>query len=159
LFSGYEHEQQVKRIAEYFSCDGIIFRTMVFDPDVNVRVKSEHDQNGNFADRDLASFKDAKDAYHQLMRDLVKQQIISTHLVLNGTSVKRIFVDGGFSKNSIFMHLLAASFSDMEVFAASMAQASAVGAALVLHQKWNTKQIPNDIIGLKYYSANQTISL
>jgi glycerol kinase len=68
-------------------------------------------------------------------------------------------VDGGFSKNSVFMHLLATAFPDMEVFAASMAQASAVGAALAIHKDWNTKPIPQDIIQLKYYSAGQSVSL
>jgi len=48
--------------------------------------------------------------------------------VLKGSNVKQLFVDGGFSKNNIFMHLLAAAFPEMEVFAASTAQASAVGA-------------------------------
>ncbi len=74
--------------------------------------------------------------------------------MLKGTPVKRIFVDGGFSKNSVFMHLLAAAVPGMEVYAASMAQASAIGAALVIHKDWNTCSIPNDIIQLKYYSAH-----
>jgi glycerol kinase len=77
-------------------------------------------------------------------------------MVLKGTMVKRIFVDGGFSKNSIYMHLLSMEFPAIEVFSASMAQASAVGAALVIHNEWNRKAIPNDIIQLKYYSANQS---
>ena len=159
LFSGYEHEQQVKRIAEHFNCDAIIFRTLAFDPGINRLLKSKHEQNLDFAERDLSAFKNATEAYHQLISDLVRLQVSSTLLVLKGTPVKRIFVDGGFSKNSVFMHLLAASFPAMEVFAASMAQASAVGAALVLHQKWNTRNIPNDIIELKYYSASQTIAI
>jgi sugar (pentulose or hexulose) kinase len=159
LFSGYEHEQQVKRIAEHFNCDAIIFRTLTFDPGIDKLLKSKHEQNLNFAERDLSAFKNATEAYYQLIRDLIRLQRASTLLVLQGTPVKRIFVDGGFSKNSVFMHLLAASFPDMEVFAASMAQASAVGAALVLHQKWNTRSIPNDIIELKYYSASQTIAI
>jgi sugar (pentulose or hexulose) kinase len=159
LFSGYEHEQQVKRIAEHFNCDAIIFRTLTFDPGINKLLKSKHEQNLNFVERDLSVFKNAAEAYHQLIRDLIRLQMASTLLVLEGTPVKRIFVDGGFSKNSVFMHLLAASFPGMEVFAASMAQASAVGAALVLHQKWNTRNIPNDIIELKYYSASQTIAI
>ncbi|CAN5289590.1 FGGY-family carbohydrate kinase [soil metagenome] len=159
LFSGFEHEQQVKRIAEHFKYDAIIFRTMLFDPEVSSRLKSKHPQNINFAERVLSSFNNATEAYHQLLADLVSAQKASTRLVLKGPTVKRVFVDGGFSKNSVFMHLLAASFPEMEVFAASMAQASAVGAALVLHQQWNTKPIPNDLIELKYYSASQTMSL
>ena len=159
LFSGFEHEQQVKRIAEHFNCDAIIFRTMNFDSGINNYLKSKFDQSLNFADRNLREFNNTTEAYHQLIRDLTRAQTFSTSFVLKDTSVRRIFVDGGFSKNNVFMHLLAAAFPGMEVFAASMAQASAVGAALVLHREWNTKPIPNDIIELKYYSASQAISL
>jgi hypothetical protein len=40
----------------------------------------------------------------------------------------------------------------MEIFAASMAQATAMGAALTIHKAWNQKPFPNDIIELKYFS-------
>lgn len=166
LFSGNEHEQQVKRIAAYFNQDTIKYRNMIFDPAVTRRLKQTQKQdNGagefkkesDFAGRDLSGFQDDTEAYHQLMLDLVHLQTASTQLVLKGTAVKRIFVDGGFSKNSIFMHLLAFAFPDVEVFAASMAQATAVGAALAIHREWNTKGVPNDIIELKYYSAKQGV--
>ena len=91
--------------------------------------------------------------------DIMELQIESLQLVLKGAKVTRIFVDGGFSKNSVYMHLLAMSFPRIEVFAASMAQASAVGAALVIHKEWNRKPVPTDIINLTYYSANQTLAL
>jgi hypothetical protein len=50
------------------------------------------------------------------------------------------------------MNLLAKFFPDKEVFAASMAQATAVGTALSIHQCWNQMPLPNDIIELKYYA-------
>ncbi|MNE35584.1 hypothetical protein D3C80_1293550 [compost metagenome] len=115
------------------------------------------DKNKLFADRDLNDYPTDIMAYHQLIFDLVNQQYISTNRVLKDTQVKRIFVDGGFSKNVIFMNLLAAAFPDLEVFAAYMAQATAVGAALAIHKSWNTKPLPNDIIELKYYAAGAVL--
>jgi hypothetical protein len=50
------------------------------------------------------------------------------------------------------MNLLAAVFPHIEVFAASMAQATALGAALAIHSAWNKKPLPNNIIQLQYYS-------
>jgi sugar (pentulose or hexulose) kinase len=38
------------------------------------------------------------------------QQQFSTSMVLQGSSIKRIFVDGGFSKNAVYMNLLAIFF-------------------------------------------------
>jgi glycerol kinase len=64
-------------------------------------------------------------------------------------------VDGGFSRNVVFMNLLAMAFPQLEVYATSMAQATALGAALVIHQSWNKKPLPNTLIKLQYYSAMQ----
>jgi len=166
LFAGFEHEQMVKRIAEYFNQDEIKYRNMEFNPEIiqHINAKQVREKNqiliGNesvFKLRDLADFENDLDAYYQLMIDLVQLQVASTLLVLKNSAVKRIFVDGGFSKNSVFMNLLAAAFPQMEVFAASMAQASAMGAALSIHSAWSGKTIPAGIIGLKYYSANQSV--
>lgn len=167
LFSGLEHELQVKRIAAHFNQNVIKYRNIPFDADVIAKLKKQQPQipggvlqkESVFATRDLSAFANDVEAYHQLVLDLVNLQVESTRLLLNSTPVKRIFVDGGFSKNSIYMHLLASAFKNMETFAASMAQASAVGAALAIHKEWNTKQIPSDIIELKYYSASEAVSI
>ncbi|HEX3081583.1 MAG TPA: FGGY-family carbohydrate kinase, partial [Puia sp.] len=103
----------------------------------------------------LADFPSDTEAYHQLIMDLIDLQILSTRLVIRGSDVKRIFVDGGFSHNSVFMHMLAHVFPEMEVYAASMAQATALGAALSIHQEWNAKPVPTDLIELRYYSRDQ----
>jgi sugar (pentulose or hexulose) kinase len=77
--------------------------------------------------------------------------------VTTGTPVKRIFVDGGFGKNPVYMHLLAAAFPNMEVYAASVAQATAIGAALAIHQRWNTQPLPGDLVEMRLYTHNKTI--
>ena len=84
----------------------------------------------------------------------MSRQISATRLVLEGTEVKRIFVDGGFGKNQLYMHLLAEAFPDIEVYAASIAQATALGAALAIHPHWNSKPATADIIKLRYYNTN-----
>lgn len=165
IFAGNEHEVQVKRIAAHFNENAIRYRTLEFDMEIiqklqarNVSYASTHNAEislevSAFGVRELADFESDKEAYHQLILDLVEQQYHSTELVLKGTNTKRIFVDGGFSKNAIYMNLLAMFFPQIEVFAASMAQATAVGTAIAIHQHWNSKPLPNDIIELKYYSV------
>ena len=156
LFSGYEHEQQVKRIASHFDTDAFDYRNMDYDPAMVSAIRAKA-KKMPFSERNLEGYLNDRVAYHQLIMDLVDQQLSATNLVLKGTGVKRIFVDGGFSKNTIFMNLLAAAFPDLEVFAAHMAQATALGAALAIHDAWNTKVLPNDLIGLKYYSSLQPL--
>jgi len=164
LFAGHEHEQQVKVIADHFHQSVLKYRNMEFNPKIitELHKKDKHlnNENGNgimlkkslFEQRNMSSFATDEEAYHQLILDIVTQQYASTQLVLKGVPVKRIFVDGGFSKNFIYMNLLASFFTGKEIFAASMAQATAAGAALSIHKHWNKKPVPNDIIELKYYS-------
>jgi hypothetical protein len=39
------------------------------------------------------------------------------------------------------------------VYAASVAQATAMGAALAVHKSWNRKPVPADMVKLKYYKV------
>ncbi|MEJ0033870.1 MAG: hypothetical protein WDO15_27615 [Bacteroidota bacterium] len=50
------------------------------------------------------------------------------------------------------MKLLSQAYPKLEVYAASVTQASALGAALVIHDDWNKKAIKKDIIKLISYS-------
>ncbi len=104
-------------------------------------------------------FENYEVAYHCLLLDIMQQQFASTQSVIQHTNVNRIFVDGGFSNNSIYMHLLSSAFPQLEVYAASVAQATALGAALAIHTSWNSKPIPTDIVELKYYATIHSPSL
>lgn len=166
LFAGYEHEQQIKKLSEHFGKPLDYYKTVQYD--LNILQKrifsknfSKQDVNdslihqSDFSSRDLNIFINYEEAYHQLIEDIIAQQFHSANLVLKGTNCKRIFADGGFSNNPVYMNLLAKAFPRMEVYAASVPQASALGAALVIHQHWKSKPLPSDIIELKYYTAPQ----
>ena len=92
------------------------------------------------------------------MINIIKKQVASTKMILKNTAVKRIFIDGGFSKNQIYMNLMAQAFPHIEVYAASMAQATAMGAALAIHHKWNSHAIPGDLIELKMYTVTKEVN-
>ena len=154
LFSGHEYEQQIKRIASHFNQDVIKYRGLPYDDQMKPEADDQTSANiRRFSDIHLDRFKNDVDAYYQLMDNIVRQQKKSTNYILQDSPVKRIFVDGGFSKNAIFMNLLADAFPNIEVYAANMAQATALGTALVIHDKWNNNPVPNDLIELRYYTA------
>lgn len=162
LFAGNEHEEGIKRIADFFHQDAIKYRSVEFNPEIVERLQKQLLKEGGqseFAKRDLSVYRNYDEAYHQLMLDIMAQQVQSTKLVLNGSPVKRLFVDGGFGKNVIYMNLLAAAFPQMEIYAASMAQATSLGAALAIHKAWNKKPVPNTLIQLQYYSVTQELSV
>mgnify|MGYP001178226423 CR=1 FL=1 len=155
LFAGYEHEVQSKRIADYFNVSSAKFKSLRVDWEIIAQLQKDTIPTylDAFSKVDLSIYSDYTTAYHALILFLVQAQLAATGLVMQGSAVKRIFVDGGFSRNDIYMNLLARSFPDIEVYAASMAQATAIGAALVIHEHWNSHAIPNDIIELRYYRA------
>ncbi|MEZ0483666.1 FGGY-family carbohydrate kinase [Fibrella aquatica] len=183
LFAGNEHEQQTKRLSAHFNVPESYYKQVGYNADIIDQLQRTHaieaEPNNDHANewlgmtppatippftqsafvrRDLTLFPDYETAYHQLMLDLMAQQLISTALVIPGDSVgpiSRIFVDGGFSHNSIYMNLLAAAFPDVDIWAASVAQATSLGAALAIHDEWNAGPVPSDLIDLTYYPAPQ----
>jgi sugar (pentulose or hexulose) kinase len=138
LFAGYEHEEKVKLLSTQFNKPPDYFAKVIY--------------NEIFFTKSTKTFSNYEEAYHHLIDDIILKQIKSTKLVLNNTAVKKIFVDGGFGKNEIYMQLLANAFPQMEVYAASVSQASAIGAALVIHAGWNKKPVPGNLVYLKLYN-------
>jgi sugar (pentulose or hexulose) kinase len=170
LFAGYEHEQQVMRLAEHFNTAHDQYKTVKYDALLAKKLQRFHSlekldyttamvQQSAFKHRGLSSFETYEEAYHQLILDIVLQQVQSTKIVLNGTSVKRIFVDGGFSNNTVYMNLLANTLPGIEIFAADVPQASSLGAAVAIHEHWNKNPLPRDLITLKHFKFNKHISL
>lgn len=141
LFAGHEHEEKLKAISEFFHLSPEYFAQLKFDERKHTGVLKN-----NFYE-----YADADEAYGAMMGDLISRQYESTNLVVSGTSVKRIFVDGGFGKNDICMNMLARRFKELKVYAASVSQASALGAALVIHKSWNSESIPAKTIEVRSY--------
>lgn len=125
LFAGYQHEQKVKKLSQAFDVDENFYQSI---------------------DYQTVYTKEYEQAYYDFMVELVAQQVASTNLVLENTPVAQIFIDGGFSKNAIYMHLMAAAYPHLKVYAASVAQATALGAALVMHPHWNNAPLPTNLV-------------
>ena len=152
LFAGAFYDQQVQRIAEYFHMAPAYFASLRFNASLVKRQQYKFDRvytPGTFHQRDLSEFATHDEAYHHFIHDLVEQQAVSTGYVLLGTRPRKIFVDGGFSKNEVFMHFFAKAMQEYEVSAATVGEASALGAALIIHEHWNPNPIPEELIQLK----------
>ena len=166
LFAGNEHEIEIKKLAEYFNKPYEYYQTVQYDANllrhIKLQLGSQKKEEGSamvgssgFSVRSLVDFGSYEAAYHQLIADIFVQQVKSTNLVLNGSDAQKIFVDGGFSRNPIYMHLLSEYYNDKEIYAASIPQASALGAALAIHKIWNHKTMPADLIHLTFYSIKK----
>ncbi len=165
LFAGNEHERRVNVLAEYFSAPTDFYKNVTYDPACVRTLRHRFRQalpeeadlgslrDSAFAERALNEFGSYAEAYHQLMLDLMAQQIASIRLARGGTAVTNLFVDGGFSRSSIYMNLLAESFPDLEVYASELAQATALGAALVIAPSWNPQPFGRALFRLKKFTS------
>lgn len=157
IFAGFKHDEQMRRIGRFFKKPDNYFRQVKLDSDMVKQLKANNGtqnpegdgaiSNGFvFETRDISNFNNYEEAYHQLMIDIVMWQRRSTQLVLAGTGVKKIFVDGGFGKNEIYMKLLALALPDIQILGATVAEASALGAALAIHNSWNDRPLPEGLV-------------
>lgn len=160
LFAGNEHEQQVKRLADHFGKEIQAYKEVKADRRLMDKFRPPFDQlktakpdnlrpDSGFSSRNLADFCGYEEAYHRLIADLVAWQVESSWLVIKESPVKQLFVDGGFSRNKIFMEYLAEAFPELEVSGAEVAQASSLGAAMALHRHWNNQPLPGNLVRLQ----------
>src|SRR5207248_11267093 len=85
LFAGHEHEQQIKRLAAHFSKAVDYYKGVGHDLtllDTRNAVNQLPDTSGtatlqqsSFSERYLNDFKTYEEAYHQLIADIITQQV------------------------------------------------------------------------------------
>ena len=64
-------------------------------------------------------------------------------------STKNVYISGGFAKNPIFLKLMASRFPDKKVYTSEIANATSLGAALVLWKGLDKDFNPDLDLGLK----------
>lgn len=141
LFMGREYQFQLNRLMNIFSPDA---EDYFFDEELFQRLDKEKEKYFTFEylpNEDtqkvnktvlLANFKTA---YHQLMIELVDLQIKALQLAIGKNRPKKLFIDGGFVANDIFIKILAFRLPQMKIRTAESAIGSTIGAALLLSKK------------------------
>ena len=154
LFLGNAHEKGAERIASHYAIPADFYKTIQFDQGLALLAKERllSKPCSSFETVELMELESPELAYNMLIAVLVEKQIESINLVLKHQDAENIFVDGGFSKNHVFMNMLASHYHDKKLYAAEVAQATALGAALAIHDAWNPSPIGEDLINLKLYS-------
>jgi len=139
LFLGREHDFQVARIAEYFRVEPDFYKNVKFNKEI---LKADTPPffsacmtgNGPFPEPNtqewqVSAFASAESAYHHLLKGLTDMLTVSLQLI-GINDVQSIYIDGGFSKNEIFVKLIAMNFPKHSVFATDLPYATSLGSAL-----------------------------
>lgn len=136
LFAGPLHEQIVEVLRSRYGLNGNAIRDMDFDPGkIPTPVITKRKRGSTTEICEEYSGLDAQEHYHLGVEHIIKLLKPKIERVLT-PDVKQIFVDGGFSQNKVFMGMLTYVFRGIQITAASVPQASALGAALMIDEVW-----------------------
>lgn len=140
LFLGNEHQLQVKVLSAHFNVPETYHRGVKFDPTVFFELqrafqpmfKWKSIADAHTIAKTRIPFDTFEHAYHQLVYELVLLQIKSIEAVIGNEPIDRLFVDGGFSDNEIYMQLLAHFLGHLKIETTDASIGSALGAAIVI---------------------------
>ncbi len=169
FFLGNEYMHQKKKLNRHFHGEGWQ-NTVELDADLlskliqknkpAQKLKLEQAYNsgpfpaGKHGEWRIDRFSSYKEAYHQLMLDLVSIQTESIKLTEGTEKVDKLIITGGFSQNDFFVTLLASFFPEKKIFTSSLPNASALGAAMVVNngiEQQEDKNALKQLLSLKQH--------
>ncbi len=146
LFIGEEHKYQVDEMYAHWELPLGTYKKLQFDESLYQKVSGRATKRIGFqylkpadyglekADSsDWSSFSEFTEAYYTFLHELTDIQVASLRLVLDGAPVSRLFVDGGFNANSIFLEMLRKKLPGMEIIPSDFPNGSALGAAMLVN--------------------------
>ncbi len=154
FFLGHIHDMNLKKMSGWFHTEEDHFKTLTPDASILSSLSERKERQSRFfrngiptgytdENIDLSVFENYSKAYHAFMYDLTFHNAESIKRILcTDKNTKYLHITGGFSRNEIYMRLLARFFPNMAVCTSSMDNFSALGAALVIWHSMETKRNP-----------------
>ncbi len=148
LFLGNEYKIQVKKLDQHYGVSEDYHREVRFDEEIFNKISSnfhfhfkwESIESPEMPSETQLSYPTFEEGFHQLMMELVLLQKESIERAIGHQKIKRIYVDGGFSNNEVFIQLLSHYFRNMKLRTTDASLGSALGAAIIVSdRKLNSK--------------------
>lgn len=156
LFLGEEYKAQTSQLAQRYGVDADYHTTVSFDRGIYDELT--RNQASCFAFRKLGAGPTEtslpvdwsyEQAYHQLMIELTRLQAASIRAALGTLAVKKLFIDGGFSDNEVYIKLLAHQFRKLKLRTTDSSLGSALGAAIAISDKELNSKFLKENYGLR----------
>ncbi len=169
LFMGHIHDVNVAHLNKLFGVDDSAYKAVALDEEMigalnksseGKRVFFQEGVRENFVDLSIEkkTFDSFEEAYHQLVMDLVDLTEESIDLIIGkDDSTKNIYISGGFSKNPIFLKMIASRFPDKGVYTSEVANATSLGAALVFWKGIEEDFNPAIDLALKLFEGDPSL--
>lgn len=148
LFLGNEYKVQVAKMSEKFGKDKDYHKTVSFSynayseilQDFKHSFKWESFEHKNMPKTTSYMYNNFEDAYHHLMIELVMLQVENIKRIADTQKIDRLYVDGGFTDNDIYIKLLSHYLRGMKLRTTKASLGSALGAAIAISDtKLNSK--------------------
>ncbi|MFT7435906.1 MAG: sugar (pentulose or hexulose) kinase [Psychromonas sp.] len=140
LFLGNEYKLQVKGLSKHFNLPEAYHKQVKFDANIFSGIKKDFVPMFKWVSMIFEEmpketkipYSDFEHAYHQLMLELVLLQVKSIRATVGDKDIEKLYVDGGFSDNEVYLELLSLYLSDMTLSTTDSSLGSALGAAIVI---------------------------
>lgn len=148
LFLGNEYKEQVAKLNEKFGVDDDYHRTVKFDYDTYFEIMKDFKysfkwvsvEDNDMPEQTKYTYHKYEYAYHHLMIELVMLQIKCIKKAIGDDMIFRLYVDGGFSDNDVYIKLLTHHFRDKKLRTTNASLGSALGTAISISDtKLNSK--------------------
>lgn len=140
LFLGNEYKIQVKALSKHFNVSEDYHKTVKFDQDTFFEINKDFVHmfkwlsipSEDMPKATKIPYDKFEHAYHQLMLELVLLQEKSIRAAIGNEKIERLYVDGGFTDNEVYIQLLSQYLRNMKLRTTDSSLGSALGAAIVI---------------------------
>lgn len=140
LFLGNEYSLQVKELSEKFGVAKDYHKMVKFDYDTFFDIIKNFSYSfrwksiniDNMPAQTEVPYHKFEHAYHHLMIELVLLQVESIKTATGNDTIEKLFIDGGFSDNDVYIKLVSHYLRNMELRTTDSSLGSAMGAAMAI---------------------------
>jgi sugar (pentulose or hexulose) kinase len=150
FFLGYELDHQLSLLNKIFNMPDKYYKSIVADEKIIEQIKQGRTENTFYPEtvaktplvKELfpednwkpESFSNYEEAYHQVIWGLTRLQVAFLKLAQGNAPIKKVYIDGGFVHNKVFIQLLHHFLDGYTLEFSDFPLGSAYGAALMLDQ-------------------------
>jgi sugar (pentulose or hexulose) kinase len=140
LMLGLWHEQYTKKFASHFFRESSFYKSVNYDPVLAANIHSlptllddYYNTKPDFKAASLDEFASYELAYHKLISDIIRIQLQAIFLAgENLVTIKKMYVEGIFAENTLFMKMLTDSLPQLKIKSSDLNEGPALGAALAV---------------------------
>jgi len=140
LFLGNEYKVQVQEMSSRFNVDADYHKSVKFDHSIYTQIMEGFENafrwksfsTDDMPEKTAYTYDKFEYAYHHLMVELVQLQVAGIKKIADTAKIDRLYVDGGFSDNDLYVKLLSHYLRGMKLRTTKASLGSALGAAIAI---------------------------